>query len=428
MRLRRTIVLIMALLILVTGQSTPARAAAATEVEIEASLLEFDPVSKVYKATGGVKFTSGDFRLQAETLVYNQEADFLTAEQGVKLQTAAGEWEGERLEYSFRGEQGTLTTFSGKNGDIFISGTKGELSGEEILVQGGSFAKCELPTPCLKIKAGQVRLVNDKVQVKRGWLYVKNLPVLPLPPLTFAIDQFENWPQLEVGASGTRGYYVLGKMTHEVNDQVRLDYGGGVGSKKWWNVQTGMNWDLTSDLVLNSTLTWEEYLRGKASLTYQWAPVQFRAAVSRDWDELTSGDRTLLVQGPLTEKSNLELNYTSSFNEKTNGMHRREDYGLQVNGSWIPGFTLGGGLYFGQGDLKTNYLNGWYLRTTWSGGIKLAPTWRMQVSGEARWQEGIDPLWVSSQVKLGKDLHCFNLGLGYDLLDESISFNLGFNW
>lgn len=418
----------MVFLTLVIAGSAPVRAATAAEVEIEASLLEFDPVSKVYKATGGVKFTSGDFRLEAETLVYNQEADFLLAEQRVKLQTATGEWEGERLEYSFRDEQGVLTTLTGKNGDVLINGKKAELSGEDVLVQDGSFTKCELATPCLKIKASRVRLANDKVKVKRGWLYVKNLPVLPLPPLTFAIDQFENWPQLEIGVNSTRGYYVLGKMTHEVNDQVRLDYGGGVGSKKWWNVQSGIKWTPTTNLVLNSTLTWEEYLRGNASLTYQWEPVQFRAAVSRDWDELASGSHTLSVQGPLSKKSNLELDYTSSFNEKTNGVHHREDYGLRLSGRWVPGFTLGGGLYFGQGDLKTNYFNGWYVQTTWSGGINLLPTWRIQISGETRWQKGIDPLWVRSEVKLVKDLHCFDLDLGYNLLDEKISFNFRFNW
>jgi hypothetical protein len=143
---------------------------------------------------------------------------------------------------------------------------------------------------------------------------------------------------------------------------------------------------------------------------------------------LTSGSYTLSVQGPLTKKSNLELNYASSFSEKTKRVHHREDYGLRLSGRWIPGFTLGGGLYYGQGDLKTDYFNGWYAQTTWSGGINLLPTWRIQVSGEARWQKGIDPHWVSSQVKVVKDLHCFNLDLGYNLLDESISFNFGFKW
>ena len=175
--------------ILLVGIGTPALATAPREVEIEAQLVEFDPDSRVYRASGGVILTSGDFRLQAETVLYNQETEVITAEQGVKLQTATGNWEGESLVYSFRTEEGTLTAFRGAMGSSFIPGKQGS-AGEEILVRGGSFTRCELTSPCVKIKARRVRLVDDRVQVGGGWLYLKNFPVLPLPPVTFTPDQF----------------------------------------------------------------------------------------------------------------------------------------------------------------------------------------------------------------------------------------------
>ncbi|HHW12841.1 MAG TPA: LPS-assembly protein LptD [Firmicutes bacterium] len=414
--------------ILLAGVGTPALATSPREVEIEARLVEFDPDSGVYRASGGVILTSGDFQLQAETVLYNQETEVITAEQGVKLKTATGNWEGESLVYSFRTEEGTLTAFRGAMGSAFYTGQTGELRGEEIRVQGASFTRCELTSPCVKIKAGRVRLVEDRVQVSGGWLYLKNFPVLPLPPLAFRPDQFENWPQLEIGVNSTRGFYVLGRLTHQVNEQVDLNYSGGVGTNRWWNVQGGIRWDLLPGLVFNSTLTWEDYLRGNASLTYKWAPLQFRTAVQHNWADLPSGEHSFSVMGPLSKKSNLEFSYTSSFNEKKQGEQRRADYGLRLTGRWLPGFTLGAGLFYGEGDLKSNSLNGWHLRTTWSGGINLARTWRVQVAGETRWQAGIEPLWVNNQVKLVKDLHCFRADLGYNLLDESVSFNLMFNW
>ena len=233
---------------------------------------------------------------------------------------------------------------------------------------------------------------------------------------------------MEIGVNRTRGFYVIGRLTHQVNNQVSLNYGGGVGTNRWWNVQGGMNWKPLPGLVLNSTLTWEEYLRGNASLTYNWAPVQFRAAVQRDWDDLTSGEHTFSVRGPLTNKSNLELSYNSSFDGKEQGEQRRADYGLHLTGRWLPGFALGAGLFYGEGDLESNSLNGWYLRTTWSGGVNIARTWRIEVDGETRWQTGIEPLLVENEVKLVKDIHCFKADLGYDLLDESVSFNFMFNW
>ncbi|NLM37259.1 MAG: LPS-assembly protein LptD [Firmicutes bacterium] len=399
------------------------------EVEIDARLVEFDPESRVYRASGGVLLTSGDFRLQAETVLYNQDTEVVTAERGVKLQTATGTWEGESLVYSFRTEEGTLTAFRGAMGSSFYTGQSGELHGEEVRVQEASFTRCALASPCVAIKARRVRLVDDRVQVGGGWLYIKNLPVLPLPPVTFSPDQFENWPQLEVGVNSTRGLYVVGRLTHQVNKEVRLHYGGGLGTNRWWNLQGGMRWAPLPGLALNAGLTWEEYLRGSAGLTYDWAPLQFRAAVQRDWDDLASGEHTFAVAGPLTKKSNLEFSYTSSFEEQTTGEQYRADYGLHLTGRWLPGFTLGAGLFYGAGDLKeSDSLNGWYLRTTWDGGINLTRTWGLKVAGETRWQAGSTPLWVNNQVKLVKDLHCFRADLGYDLLDETVSFNLMFNW
>ncbi|NLW59794.1 MAG: hypothetical protein GX073_05540 [Firmicutes bacterium] len=420
------LVLVFALL---AGVSNPVLASTLREVEIVAQLVEFDPDSRVYRASGGVILTSGDFQLQAETVFYDQETEVIRAEQGVKLQTANGNWEGEALVYSFRGEEGTLTAFRGAIGSSYYTGRTGELREEEILVQGGSFTRCALASPCVKIKAERVRLVNDRVEVGGGWLYLKNFPVLPLPPVAFTPDQFENWPRLELGVNRTRGLYMIGRLTHQVNEQVRLNYGGGVGTNRWWNIQGGIDWDLLPGLVLNSTLTWEEYFRGSASLRYNWAPVQFRAAVQRNWDDLTSGEHSLAVGGPLTDKSHLELSYTSSFEEEEQDVLQRADYGLHLTGRWLSGFILGAGLFYGEGDHLNDYsLNGWYLRTNWSGGINFARTWRIQVAGETRWQAGIAPRWVEKQVNLVKDLHCFQVALGYDLLDESVNFNFMLNW
>lgn len=422
-------VIIILFFALLVGGGTPAQATAPREVEIEARLVEFDPESGIYRASGGVVLTSGDLQLEAETVFYNQKTEVITAEQGVILQTATGEWEGEKLVYSFRTEEGTLTAFHGAIGTSFYTGQTGQLRSDEILVQDGSFTRCELVAPCVSIRAGRVRLVDDRVQVRGGWLYLKELPVLPLPPVTFTPDHFENWPQLEIGINKPRGFYVLGRLTHQVDEEVTLHYGAGAGTNHWWNGQAGIRWQPSSDLVFDSGLTWEEYLRGNASLTYNWAPVRFRTAFEHNWAERPTGGHSFSVRGPVTEKSSLELSYTSRFAGKDGDADRRADYGLNLTGRWLPGFTLGAGLFYGEGALlDRDSMNGWHLRTTWTGGITLAPTWQLRVAGESRWQAGDAPLWVENEVKLVKDLHCFKVDLGYDLVDESINFNFGFNW
>ena len=409
---------------------TPVRASAPPAVEIEARMVEFDPETKVYRATGGVKFSGKDFQLEAETVVYDQVTAVVRAERGVKLRTADGTWRGESLVYSFREEKGKFTAATGENGKYYFTGKEGELKGKELFLTDATFTPCELPTPCLKIRAGRVRVVGDQVEVKGGWLYLKNLPLLPLPPVTITTtnNQLDDWPRLDAGFNSSRGAYVTGEFTHTLSEKAALRYGGGGGTNKWWTAKAGLRWDLASNLVFNSSLAWEDYLQGKASLTYHYAPLKVTAAVDRDFAELSAGENSLTVEGPLAGQSTWQLLYTSSFNEKTNGLSERQDYGLRFSGPWLPGFTLGTGFYYGTGDAKGNSLNGWHLRTTWSGGFKLTRTLRLETTGETRWQTGRAPLWVENTVKLVKDLHCFKVDLGYDLVEESISFAFGFNW
>ena len=423
-------IIVVLIFLMLTCYLLPATAASEEDIEIEALMVEFDPVQRIYMASGGVKFKNGDFLLQAENLRYNQKEEFLQAENRIKLITSFGTWEGEKIEYSFRNNKGEISAPRGVVGETLVSGEKAEINEEILFLNDTSFTKCDLATPCIKIKASKVQLVEKRVKVKGGLLYLKNLPLLPLPPLTVSTDSFDNWPLLELGLNNNRGLYLVGKLTHEVNKQFKLNYGLGLGTNKWFRLQGGGDWLVTPRLVWNSELTWEpkKSLNGNSGLTYYFPRAEFKAELKKGWTGISSTEGSLKLKFPLFTNAKAEFVYVSNFTEGNQVIEKRQDVGGRITGNWLPGFSLGAGMLYGEGDLKTGSLNGWYGETFWNGSIGLLPTWRLAVEGKNLWQRGANPLWVQNKVELIKDLHCFKASLGYDFLNQNVHFNLGFNW
>jgi len=224
-----------------------------------------------------------------------------------------------------------ITAVKGKVGTVLVSGEKAGFNGEQVFLRKASFAKCTLATPCIQIKAGRVHLAEGRIKVQRGSLYLKNFPFLPLPTLSLPADDYDSWPQLELGVNGERGLYLVGKLTHHFNDKFKLNYGLGLGTNKWVNLQASANWALTPSLLFGSDLNWEteNSLDGKVRLVYQFSAAQLKAESQRNWQasEFSSGVNSLNLTFPLFNKTRAELSYTNSLNAVASGINRREDYG-----------------------------------------------------------------------------------------------------
>lgn len=407
-------------------------AAADQKLEIEALQVEYDPEQRIYAAAGGVKFSTEDFLLEAEQVLYYQEEELVIAEKDVTLTTSSGTWKGEKIEYSFRDGRGRITKPRGRVGESLLIGASGVIDGDQEYMEDVTFTRCDLPVPCIKIRTSRVVVADGKIKSKAGLLYLKNIPVLPLPPLTLPADGYEGWPQLEVGANSTRGLFVEGIFTHKVSDTFVLDYGLGLGTKPWQRLRSGARWTPTPNLTITPRLYWEpgKNLNGNAVLVYRFPrSVQLRAELDRDWyTRSTVGEDTLNLGFPLFKKTRGELVYSTNMNDNQRGLRRRQDYGGRISTSLLPGFTLSTALFYGDGTLPAGRFNGWYWETSWNGRLKLASTWRVEVEGKHRWQKGLDLNWVTNKVRLVKDLHCFRVGLAYNLISESYEFDFGFNW
>ncbi|NLW56332.1 MAG: hypothetical protein GX050_06940 [Firmicutes bacterium] len=423
--------IILAFLFLSSGL-LPVAAAENQQLEIEALQVEFDPEQRIYVASGEVRFSTADFLLEAEHLLYYQEEELVIAEKDVKLVTSSGTWKGEKIEYSLREDRGRIITPRGTVGQSLLSGEHGGIDGDQLYLEDVAFTRCALSVPCIKIKTSRVVVEEDKIKSKWGWLYLKNLPVLPLPPLTLPADGYDNWPQLEVGANSTRGLFVEGIFSHQVSEGFVLNYGMGLGTNQWQRLRSEGRWTLTPNLTVTPRLFWEpgKNLNGNATLVYRFPRgVQLRAEVDRDWkSQSTVGEDTLSLGFPLFGKTRGELVYSTNLNDNQQRLRRRQDYGGRITTRLLPGFTLSTALFYGDGNLPAGRFNDWYWETSWNGGVKLASTWRVEAEGKHRWQSGKDLKWVTNKVRLVKDLHCFKASLGYNINSESYEFALSFNW
>lgn len=400
------------------------------QVEIDAAMVEFDPNQQIYIASGGVLFKKDKFLLTAEKVIYDQKQELIKAEDGVRLITPSGTWEGERVEFSFKSGEGEITSLKGLTGKILVSSSKGKIDGERFFLEEADFTRCDLLVPCIKIKANKVNLFEERAKIRGAWLYIKNLPVLPLPPLTIPTDNLESWPKVEAGFNNSRGLYLYGRLDHKPSEHSNLYYGVGVGTKNWLSLQGGLNWSLNKDLILSTGLKWEPWkkLTGNGGLSYKLSWAEFTAEAERSWSSSLTGTDSFKIKTPLFAGTKGEILYSSSFIKNQTNTLVREEYGGRITGPWIPGFSLGTGILYGTGDLEGRGPNGWYLETSWNGGFRLSSSWKFETEGKNLWKNGEGVHWVTNKANLIKELHCFKAGLGYDFKGKSILFNIGLKW
>lgn len=400
------------------------------EVEIQADLLEYDTETGLVKASGNVRLFRGELEIKAGELVYDEKNQLVEACGGVKFNSPSLHLTGEKIRYSLLKKEGEITEVKGYQDDVFFSGSAGKVSGEEIVMEKAKLSRCELTTPCISIAANKLVISEKTATINGGWLAVKDLSFLPLPPSKFSTEEkdYENWPEIETGLDQDRGLYLAGKINRRLRDDLSLQFGAGLGTNSWAMLETGLRWrafnvgGLFFDAGYSRNLLKDnEVFRSTLGLSRNWGTVF--AEYEREWNgtlsETTLVKTILPLSAGLTGEAFYQIDAESSlYREDRKGV----TYGIRLRKKIIPGIFAGIGLIHGAGVLSG--FRGWSPETTFSGRFPLFPTWDISVNGSYQWGDG-NGRWLTQKLEVSKDLHCFEAKLGYDWLANQISFKVG---
>lgn len=393
------------------------------EVEIEADVLEYDPATGIMNAFGNVKLRQDEITITTSQLFYCREDGMVRTNETVHFQSSTLDLTGEGLWYSLSTREGEIKEVKGQGKEVYFSGRAGIISPDDFTVRDGSYTTCELANPCFNISARKVRIDEEYVKIGFGWLELKGLKVLPLPPLRLPTDM--DWPDLEAGYTNERGLFVGVTTEQPVSERVRYSYGGSIGTKKWLSLDAGLTWQ-AGKVSINTTGSYR--INGAHIFNTIWRYTdtwgELSASFYQEWGSEAENIGLLQVTHPFSAKTSGSLFYQI---EEWGGI---KTHGARISGRWIPGFTIGLGMVHGAGNLEEARL-GWHPETSisWSG--NLAKTWSLSANATYLWGKGMkatEGVWLSQWISLTKDLHCLAISLNYDFIEEDYGLAFRIKW
>lgn len=165
-------------------------------LDITAERIEYLQESETYEADGSVVVNQGALRLTADHMTIHTLPGVLTATGHVRLTDPKADLVTERLDLNVNTEAGVVT-----HGRVHLKSTNTAVEGRLIQrfsedhyrVKEGRFTNCDAQegeTPAWRFKFKDLDLTaGDNVAFTGGWLCVNDVPVIPLPTLTFPLSK-----------------------------------------------------------------------------------------------------------------------------------------------------------------------------------------------------------------------------------------------
>ncbi|MGE5710925.1 MAG: LPS-assembly protein LptD [Nitrospira sp.] len=175
--------------------ASPASGSGALPLNVKADRIDYLQGQEIYEADGSVIVDQGTLHLTAEHLTVQSLPGVMIATGHVHLTDPKADLTAERLELNVNTEAGVVT-----HGQIYIKASNTTVDGRLIQrfsedhyrVKEGRFTNCDAQegeTPAWRFHFKDLDLnAGDSVAFTGGWLCVADVPVIPIPTLTYPLS------------------------------------------------------------------------------------------------------------------------------------------------------------------------------------------------------------------------------------------------
>jgi len=165
-------------------------------LDITAERIDYLQEQEVYEADGSVVVNQGSLRLTADHMTIQALPGVVIATGHVRLTDPKTDLVTERLELNVNTEAGVIT-----HGRVYLKSTNTSVEGRLIQrfsedhyrVKEGRFTNCDAQegeTPAWRFQFKDLDLhTGDNVAFTGGWLCVNDVPVIPIPTLTYPLSK-----------------------------------------------------------------------------------------------------------------------------------------------------------------------------------------------------------------------------------------------
>lgn len=166
----------------------------ALPLDVTADRIDYRQDQEVYEADGSVVIRQGDVRLTADHATLQVLPGLLTATGHVHLTDPKADVTSERLELNINTEAGVVT-----HGRLYIPASNTTVTGRLLQrfseyhyrIKEGSFTNCDAQEgeiPAWRFRFDDLDLeMGDTLGMKGAWLCVADVPVVPLPTITYPL-------------------------------------------------------------------------------------------------------------------------------------------------------------------------------------------------------------------------------------------------
>lgn len=174
---------------------SPAASPGAVPLDITAERIDYLQDQEIYEADGSVVVDQGTLHLTADHLTVQALPGILIATGHVHMTDPKADLVTERLELNVNTEAGVVT-----HGQVYIKSTNTLVEGrllqrfseDHYRVKEGRFTNCDAQngeTPAWRFQFKDLDLnAGDSVAFTGGWLCVADVPVIPIPTLTYPLS------------------------------------------------------------------------------------------------------------------------------------------------------------------------------------------------------------------------------------------------
>lgn len=158
-------------------------------VQLEADELSYDRDLDLYRASGNVTLTQGNFSVSGDLMLWNQGSGELEAEGAVQLSSPDEEMTGERIYYNLQKGTGLIEGghFFLRDQNLHVYGAQIERRGEsDYRVYDGTFTTCDGEVPSWKFGASQLDVtLGGYARAKNMVFYLNNVPSMYFPYMIY---------------------------------------------------------------------------------------------------------------------------------------------------------------------------------------------------------------------------------------------------
>jgi LPS-assembly protein len=177
------------------GSAATATSPGALPLDITAERIDYLQEQEIYEADGSVVVNQGTLRLTADHMTIQALPGVLIATGHVRLTDPQADLATERLELNVNTEAGVVT-----HGRVYLKSSNTSVEGrllqrfseDHYRVKEGRFTNCDAQegeTPAWRFQFKDLDLnAGDSLAFTGGWLCVNDVPVIPIPTLTYPLS------------------------------------------------------------------------------------------------------------------------------------------------------------------------------------------------------------------------------------------------